>query len=291
MDIETVKKMETWIKASPKRRLRERGFRFLRRQFKSMYSNSIMNPIDKIYHIINGRSHYPPYTMKERAGNRGYTYEASGRETLVILKLLCGLKHGKRVLEIGCGPGKMAFAMIGTQGMGADRMYYVGTEGIDTGGWYFGTDINKSCIDWCQKNITPKYPNYRFIHVKQSEKDEYTLPFEDDYFDIVFLHSVFTHMSPEVVLHYLREIKRVLKPKGKCCATFVLITEHNKGVYELTGNGVSHWTPGAWAYEESYARQLVETASLRIVPPIHNGLRSQFGGLINQDLFILEKES
>ena len=40
----------------------------------------------------------------------------------------------------------------------------------------------------------------------------------------VFLTSVFTHMLPPEVRHYLREVRRVLRPQGRCLMTFLLPT-------------------------------------------------------------------
>ena len=48
-------------------------------------------------------------------------------------------------------------------------------------------------------------------------------------FDFVFLKSVFTHMRPAGVEHYLREMRRVMKPGACCLATaFLLDQESNQ---------------------------------------------------------------
>ena len=38
----------------------------------------------------------------------------------------------------------------------------------------------------------------------------------------MFLTSVFTHLLPHDLTHYLAEINRVLRPGGRCVATFFL---------------------------------------------------------------------
>ena len=45
---------------------------------------------------------------------------------------------------------------------------------------------------------------------------------------LVILTSVFTHMLPDEVENYLKEIARVLKPGGLCFSTFFLINEESK---------------------------------------------------------------
>jgi ubiquinone/menaquinone biosynthesis C-methylase UbiE len=49
---------------------------------------------------------------------------------------------------------------------------------------------------------------------------QYPFPFADSSFDFVYLVSVFTHMLPADMEHYLSEISRVLKPAAKCAVSF-----------------------------------------------------------------------
>ena len=238
---------------------------------------SPVNPGRFIYHILTKRSDYPPWSLKEHAGNRGYTFEASGREALIALKLLGGLEPGDKMLEIGCGPGKMALTMI------RDGILYPQGE-------YVGTDLQQNCVRWARKNISSRYPNCHFLHVTREESDLYVFPYDDDNFDLSFLQSVFTHTPSHTTLHYLKEIARVLKEGGRCVATFILITDQNKHHYELTGKGVSNFTQNGWAYEETFLRELIEEASLKIIPPMHYGQRSSMPkGLLSQDLIVMEK--
>ena len=88
-------------------------------------------------------------------------------------------------------------------------------------------------IAWCQENITPKHPNFRFqvADIRNKEYNsgerfaasEYEFPYEDASFDFVLLTSVFTHLLPNEVENYLSEIQRVLAPGGgvlppsSCC--------------------------------------------------------------------------
>lgn len=44
---------------------------------------------------------------------------------------------------------------------------------------------------------------------------------------MVFLTSVFTHMFPPDVEHYLDEISRVLKPGGRCLCTYFLLNDES----------------------------------------------------------------
>jgi SAM-dependent methyltransferase len=154
-----------------------------------------------------------------------YAYSAvggfleAGQEFLTYFQNLCGLEPQHRVLDVGCGIGRMAVPL---------------TKYL-TSGSYEGLDIVPSGIGWCQRNITPKFPRFKFqiadIYNKQYNprgsyrSSEYRFPFSDAEFDLVFLTSVFTHMLPLDLENYIREISRVLRPQGKCLFTFFLLNE------------------------------------------------------------------
>ncbi|MCK7528937.1 MAG: class I SAM-dependent methyltransferase [Ignavibacteriales bacterium] len=124
------------------------------------------------------------------------------------------LKPDDSVLDIGSGIGRMAIPL---------------TSYLSEKGKYEGFDIVKKGVDWCKKEITARFPRFNFTHIElrntlyntDTEKiaSDFKFPYSDEYFDFVFLISVFTHMLPADVENYLREINRVLKPKGICFAT------------------------------------------------------------------------
>src|SRR5262249_603056 len=83
-----------------------------------------------------------------------------------------------------------------------------------------------------------RYPNFRFQKIDLYNKlynpsgilksSELRFPYEDESFDVVSLTSVFTHMMPSDVRHYLDEIHRVLRPGGRCLSTCFLLNEESK---------------------------------------------------------------
>jgi len=123
-----------------------------------------------------------------------------------------------RILDIGSGIGRMAIPFM---------------TFLSEGGTYDGFDIDKRGVDWCQKNLSKRRPNFRFEYVDLFNKyynkngqlisSEFMFPYEGRSFDFVFATSVFTHMLTPDVLHYFEEISRVLKPNGKAMVTFFVI--------------------------------------------------------------------
>ena len=132
-----------------------------------------------------------------------------------------------RVLDIGSGIGRMSIPF---------------TEYLSTEGSYEGFDIVKEGVDWCQQKITPKFPNFRYTHVDlkndlynlstTAEASAFEFPYAHKEFDFCFLTSVFTHMMPDDMENYLKEIKRVLKQGGTCFATYFVIDREHPELYE-----------------------------------------------------------
>lgn len=138
------------------------------------------------------------------------------------------LQPHEHVLDIGSGIGRMAIPL---------------TQYLDEKGSYVGVDIVEEGIRWSNENITSVYPSFKFQHL-DIQHDLYnpkgqmakttSLPFEDKSFDFIFLVSVLTHLDTEGVLHYAKEIKRLLKDGGRCFATCFLM---NKPAKECLSQG------------------------------------------------------
>jgi ubiquinone/menaquinone biosynthesis C-methylase UbiE len=190
------------------------------------------------------------------------------------------LKSYERVLDIGSGMGRMAVPLTG----------FLSREG-----GYWGFDIIEKGVNWCQKHITPKFKNFHFQHSDVYNKHynpqgiikarEFRFPFEDKYFDFVFLTSVFTHMLPSDLENYLSEISRVLKNGGRCMVTFFILNPQSEKLVtdgKSTLNFQFTLQPGcktttesdpeaAIAYDEEQVRALFNRYGLRIQDPIHFG--------------------
>ena len=136
-----------------------------------------------------------------------------GRQMLQELKDFCSLRPTDDVLEIGCSCGIVAMPL----------------QSFLTTGRYTGLDIIPESIAWCQTHLSNERFRFADLNVYHplynprgtADPDRVQLPVENGSADVVFLISVFTHMLPDTIQHYLQEISRVLKPEGRCLATML----------------------------------------------------------------------
>jgi len=186
-------------------------------------------PVDVVESLTGARGPMVPPRGRIFIGSGDFV--KAGEDIKEQLIQLAGLQPGSRVLDVGCGIGRVAVPL---------------TAYLDEKGSYEGFDIVKSAISWCDKKIHSFFPNFRFTHMDlkndlynlgtQREAKDFVFPYGDEEFDLVFLTSVFTHMVLADVENYLEQIHRVLKPGGSCFATFFLINGEAKKLMKQKGN-------------------------------------------------------
>jgi ubiquinone/menaquinone biosynthesis C-methylase UbiE len=178
-------------------------------------------PADLLDKLLNRRPEGIPPRGMIFVGHGDYVKQ--GEKFLGFFKEFGGLKPGHHVLDVGCGIGRMAVPLTN----------YLSNEGS-----YDGFDVVKSGIDWCRKNISNQYPNFRFQHIAlhnslyntatQVHASSFVFPYDDEVFDFVFLTSVFTHMVADDTTNYIAQISRVMKPGAICFASFFLLNEESE---------------------------------------------------------------
>ncbi|MFO7933248.1 MAG: class I SAM-dependent methyltransferase [Bacteroidales bacterium] len=236
-------------------------------------------PVDMVETLAGRRGPMTPPRGRIFIGSGDFI--ETGRSIRDQLIELGGLKPHHRVLDVGCGIGRVAVALTG----------YLEKEGS-----YEGFDIVRSGIRWCRRKISSRYPAFRFIHIDlkndlynlstDREASEFRFPYADRDFDMVVLTSVFTHMLLKDTDHYLKEIHRVLKPEGVCFATFFLMNEQAREWMRKSGNAKFETTlehhylyhprvkEANVAYDESYLTgEMIGAKGFR-VEQIHYGFWS-----------------
>ncbi|AWG22048.1 hypothetical protein FFWV33_11245 [Flavobacterium faecale] len=212
-------------------------------------------------------------------------------------------KYGKltpdsSVLDIGSGIGRMSIPF---------------TSYLSSKGRYEGFDIVEKGVKWCTKNISSRFSNFKYTliplrndlynHSTSEKAANLTFPYENDAFDFVFLTSVFTHMMPDDVENYIKEIKRVLKKDCICFSTFFILDEestasmikegsknfpHNYGDYSLMDKNVKEANVG---YKKDFLYSLFEKYDLKVDHFIRGSWSGLQSGDFNehQDVLIITK--
>lgn len=168
---------------------------------------------------------------------------------------------GSVLLDIGCGLGRLPTGLI------ADEAPF---------GKYLGVDIDGKAVGWCQRYLASRDPRLSFILLDVGNprynphgaklSPGFRLPIADAAIDIIYLYSVFSHMTPEDLTVYLGEFQRILAPAGRVFFTAFVEDE----VPDVTVNP-GGYARGRWLgplhcvrYSRRYFEGLLSTYGFRI---------------------------
>lgn len=257
-------------------------------------SDRLLEPIDYIARVINGKRDFPPLRMRRYVGPLR-SFESSGAEFGVYFKTICRVCPGDAILDIGCGCGLIVPHIAAS---------------LDRHSKYVGVDIHKPSIAWCQKNISKANPQFTFAHIDVKNDyynpggrvapAEFEFPLPDGGSDVIVLKSVFTHMRPADVDNYLRGIRRLMSDNGRCLASFFLLNDAqrrlaaqglNKQDFVFGDEGwrySSEVSPeAAVAFSEESVIRLAAKNGLRIDSFHYGSWSGRTDGLSFQDLVLL----
>ena len=150
----------------------------------------------------------PDYLMYESYKLDYAAYQRSGQEAAAWIKATIsphwtGSTEGMRILDWGCGPGRV--------------VRHLSTE-FGAEGSYFGCDPNERSIEWCQAAL----PGIDFRESGLMPPLDYT----DGSMDLIYGISIFTHLSADAHRTWVKELARVLAPGG-----LAMLTTHGP-IYE-----------------------------------------------------------
>jgi SAM-dependent methyltransferase len=124
-------------------------------------------------------------------------YKRSGLATAEFLseisKKYLAMDCPVKVFEWGCGPARVIRHLRATFGLDAK---------------IYGSDYNEETIAWCRDNI----PGVTFLH--NTLQPDPPLPIENDFFDLIYSISVFTHLSESTSQRWIAELLRIVRPCG-----------------------------------------------------------------------------
>jgi ubiquinone/menaquinone biosynthesis C-methylase UbiE len=162
-------------------------------------------------HILGNNPETPPpeYLRKRVHGDDSLTnFDSAGRllsyNIYTAIDEIEDIAPGSRILDFGCGCGRVVKYLT---------KYFKQSR-------FYGTDIDDEAITWCRDELSN-------IGEFVCNETAPPLAFEDDFFDMVYSISVFTHLPEEMQFAWLEELKRVTKPNG-----YLLLTTHGEELFE-----------------------------------------------------------
>jgi SAM-dependent methyltransferase len=210
----------------------------------------------------------PPLWLRRHVG-AVRRYRSSAREMAAWCNNLNIVSPDYVVLDVGCGAGAMAVELAGALG---------------PGGRYVGFDVHRGAIGWARRAFAAD-TRFRFEIAEVASPFsgggngtnlEYRFPIGDGEADLVLAKSLFTHLVEREARHYLREIRRTLRPGRAAAVTAFLFAPESR-----TGRGLSpqfrfadssgrvRWKwkarpESAVAYERGLFLAMIEDAGLRL---------------------------
>lgn len=134
-------------------------------------------------------------------------FYSSGRDSVIDLNAALAvvgtrLEHYSSILDFGCGCGRILMWL----------------RQLAEGATLHGVDIDERAVSWAADNLP-----WARLTVNQPNPP---LDYPDGHFDLVFNHSVFTHIDEALQDDWLEELRRVTKVGGH-----VLLTVHGEWAF------------------------------------------------------------
>ena len=150
----------------------------------------------------DGRPMPPPdlaMAVAGTAGQRWFSEQGRGDAAKFIgLAKAHGLTGPLDVLDWGCGCGRIA--------------RWTAPDVLAAGGTFTGSDLNPALVAWCAGNLPGRYLG-NGLHPP--------LGLDAGSVDLVYAHSVLTHLTEATAIAWLAELRRVLRPGGLALLSFM----------------------------------------------------------------------
>jgi SAM-dependent methyltransferase len=226
-------------------------------------------PFDHRRGLYEGQWRGQPYTLGlPSAELRGSSSTAdlgiflSIGEAWAQLALAFAPRRPLRVLDIGCGCGKVA------------RFLYLNPQ-LE----YLGLDVHMPAIEWCRDAFAKASDRFRFEHMdvyapsyNESggiDPDSVSLPVADASTDLIVAASLFTHLREKAFKRYMGETRRCLNSDG-----IAIVSIHTQPIRGRFWDDIERIDIAA-----DYFVEIVAGAGLRVVEPV--------GNMFGQQVYVL----
>jgi SAM-dependent methyltransferase len=220
----------------------------------------------------------------------------NGFHLVDLIGRFAALRPDDRVLDVGCGLGRVAWPL--SRKLGETATY----DGIDTVREYY---------EWCTGGLGLDPKRFRF-HLSDIYNTfynpagairaaDYRFPFDDGTFTLAIATSLFTHLNAEATANYLREISRVLQPRGRLFASFFVLDNESRVALENGPTAPEFTTPFehgllsdpanpdfAIAFDATWLHQLFLSCGFRI-DAYQQGIWRRTAGPTHQDLVVASR--
>lgn len=132
---------------------------------------------------------------------------------------LLKLQIGEKVLEIGFGRGTALIEI---------------SKAVGETGEVYGIDLTPEMVQITKQSLAKNH----IFNVKVEEGDARNLPYEEDYFDVVYMASTLELFDIPDIPIVLNEIKRVIKPTGRLC----IVSIPREGREDSLGIRIYEWS-------------------------------------------------
>ena len=131
-------------------------------------------------------------------------FVAAAIRDVALLQRHAGLTRESRLLDWGCGAGRLAVGV--RQSLGHVRDYH-------------GVDMQPELLEWAREHLTDEHTRFSLVDQRNERYNPegaatFTIPAEPGSVDVLYAYSVFSHMLEPDVRGYAASIAEILAPAG-----------------------------------------------------------------------------
>jgi SAM-dependent methyltransferase len=126
-----------------------------------------------------------------------------------VLQERAGLTRDSRVLDWGCGAGRLSIGIKHLWGSVAD---------------YHGVDIQPKLLNWAKDRLSDEHTRFTLVDAHNARynpdgEPSFRIPGKKGTVDVLYAYSVFSHMLTHDIAGYGAAIARLLAPEGRAWMT------------------------------------------------------------------------